>query len=124
MEVITEGNKNYVYSGRFTGKVQLEMVIEAEVPTDPDIARVHSFDGAVTKWHTHPGGQILCLLSGVGRAGDSGQDYRNIQPGTFIHTEIDEPHWHGAEEGQDCVWLAMTFGVTAWTDDTPACCAE
>jgi quercetin dioxygenase-like cupin family protein len=122
MRLITEGNKNYVYSGRFTGDVQLEMIIEAEVPTDPDIARVHSFGGAVTKLHSHPGGQVLLLLSGVGRAGDSSRDFRDIAPGTFIETPANETHWHGAEEGQDCVWLATTFGLTAWTDVVPTCC--
>lgn len=120
MKVIAEGNKNYDYSqGRFTGNVQLEMLIEAGVPTDPDIARVHSECGAVTKWHSHPGGQVLVLVSGVGRAGAGDEVHGNLPVGTVIETPVDEMHWHGAEDGQDATWLAMTWGVTDWTDDNP-----
>lgn len=122
MDVVFEGNKDYVYSGRFTGTVQLEMIFEAPDASVPDIARVHSHDGAVTKWHSHPGGQYLYLVSGIGRAGDRSNDYRSLQPGTVIKTPVDESHWHGAEEGEDATWLAYTYGVTAWTDEVPVCC--
>lgn len=124
MDVVTEGNKDYVYSGRFTGTVQLEMVFEAADASAPDIAQVHSHDGAVTKWHSHPGGQYLYLVSGTGRAGDNEHDYRSLEPGTMIKTPANESHWHGAEDGADATWLAITFGVTNWSDDVPECCKK
>lgn len=119
MDVITEGNKNYVYNGRFTGPVQLEMIIEALRDSEPDVARVHCEDGAVTCWHSHPGGQILVLQSGVGRVGDAGGVYTGLLPGTTIKTPLGESHWHGADDGENAVWLAFTYGVTAWTDTNP-----
>lgn len=119
MKVIAEGNKDYVYSGRFTGDVQLEMIIEATAPTDPDIARVHSECGAVTKWHSHPGGQVLVLVEGVGRAGSGDDVHSGLPVGTVIETPVDELHWHGADDGSDATWLAITWGVTDWTDDNP-----
>lgn len=122
MDVVFEGNKDYVYSGRFTGDVELEMVFEAPDGSIPDIARVHSHDGAVTKWHSHPGGQYLYLVEGLGRAGDRSSDHRNLKPGTMIRAAIDESHWHGAEADSNATWLAITFGVTEWTDEIPACC--
>lgn len=119
MDVLAAGNRDYVYNGRFTGPVQLEMIIEAAVPTDPDVARVHCETGAVTCWHSHPGGQILVLQSGVGRVGDRTGEHTGLLPGTTVHAAIDEEHWHGADDGHDAVWLAFTFGVTDWSDVNP-----
>lgn len=119
MRLLVDGNKDYVYNGRFTGPVQLEMIIEATVPTEPDVARVHCEHGAVTCWHSHPGGQILVLQSGVGRVGDSENLWTGLQPGTTIETLPDEAHWHGADDGSDAVWLAFTYGVTDWSDRNP-----
>ncbi|MFD2470631.1 cupin domain-containing protein [Amycolatopsis silviterrae] len=119
MRIIAEGDKGYVYNGRFTGPVRLEMIVEAREPTEPDVARVHSERGAVTCWHSHPGGQILVLQSGIGRAGDRSGVRTGLRPGTTIVAEKDEPHWHGADSGSAAVWLAFTFGVTDWTEDNP-----
>ncbi|MGO1543301.1 MAG: cupin domain-containing protein [Gulosibacter sp.] len=119
MKVLPEGDKDYVYAGRFTGDVQLEMIIEAAEPTEVDLARVHCCAGAVTKWHSHPGGQVLVLQSGVGRVGSADGMFGDLQPGTAVDTPANEMHWHGAEDGSDCVWLSFAYGVTDWTDENP-----
>ncbi|WP_020501683.1 hypothetical protein [Sciscionella marina] len=119
MRIITEGNKDHVYNGRFTGPVQLEMILEAREDGEPDIARVHSECGAVTCWHSHPGGQILVLQSGIGRAGNEQTVRTGLEPGTTIVTGTDEMHWHGAEHDSAAVWLAFTYGVTDWTERNP-----
>ncbi|MCB1273063.1 MAG: cupin domain-containing protein [Leucobacter sp.] len=127
MEIIPAGNRDYVYGGRFTGTVQLEMIIEAateelaEVPNlgAVDVARIHHEDGAVTHWHTHPGGQILTLVSGVGRVGSDEGTTTGIVPGTVIRTDPNERHWHGADAGSNCVWHSVVWGVTDWSDDNP-----
>ncbi|MFH5821162.1 cupin domain-containing protein [Georgenia sp. AZ-5] len=119
MRIYPQGNREYVYNGRFTGPVQLEMIIEAPDATQDDIARVHCTDGAVTFWHSHPGGQVLMLLSGTGRVGTGDGEHRGIEPGTVVETPPGEPHWHGADDGHDAVWLAITRGVTDWTDQPP-----
>lgn len=127
MRVLPEGDRGYVYNGKFTGPVQLEMIIEATeeshdgVPnlTHVDVARIHHEEGAVTHWHSHPGGQILTLVSGTGRVGSEDGVTAGIVPGTVIRTEPGELHWHGADEGSNCVWESVVWGVTAWTDDNP-----
>ena len=45
------------------------MLQPAEADGRPDVARVHFYEGAVTNWHSHPGGQHLYLLEGRGRVG-------------------------------------------------------
>lgn len=120
MELITTGNLDYVYDGKFTGPVRLEMLVEAAVDTDPDIARVHFDDGAVTNWHSHPGGQVLVLVSGTGRVGSATLGtVAGIAPGTLVRTPEGEEHWHGADAGASAVWLCTTWGVTHWHDASP-----
>ena len=118
MEITRSGDRSAVYGGRFTGRVELEMLAPAATSDAPDLARVHFFDGAVTSWHVHPGGQQLVLLGGTGRAGvdELGEE---IAPGTHVAFPAGERHWHGAAEGRDCVWLAVTWGVTDWEEGAP-----
>ena len=39
-----------------------------------------------------------------------------IAPGTHVVAPADERHYHGAARGADAVWLAITWGTTAWED--------
>lgn len=56
----------------FTGAVKLERLVAARV----QVVRV-SFDaGARTVWHTHPFGQAIHVLDGVGRAQSRGGPVR------------------------------------------------
>lgn len=119
MRLFVQGNKDYVYGGKFTGPVQLEMILEAANEGAPDIARVHFSDGAVTNWHSHPGGQLLYLVSGVGRVGNGEAEYTGIVPGTLVETPAGEDHWHGADAGSSAVWLATTWGTTCWHEESP-----
>ena len=52
--------------------------------------------GARTHWHTHPRGQILHVVRGVGRVQKSGEPTREILPGDTVFIAPGEKHWHGA----------------------------
>ena len=113
-----QGERSETYGGRFTGRVELEMLAPAESDDRPDVARVHFFAGAVSNWHRHPGGQQLLLLAGRGRFGVPGEE-RELTPGDLLVTPAGERHFHGAAAGADCVWLTITWGVTEWEDIAP-----
>ncbi len=124
MRVIEEGDKNVVYGGRFTGKVTLEMmnVTPPDIDTGvdgPDTALVHFVDGAVTFWHSHPGGQQLFVVSGDARVGTMAEGETAMSVGTLVVCPADESHWHGAMPGCDTTLLAITWGTTEWTDRAP-----
>lgn len=118
MRIVEGGDSSEVYGGRFTGAVRLEMLGPAERDGDPDIARVAFDDGAVTFWHSHPGGQRLLVLDGTGRVGTVDGEVL-LPPGTYVDAPADERHYHGAAVGGDCVFLAITWGVTDWEDVAP-----
>ena len=52
----------------FTGRVRQDPIIEAPAPARVRALLVTFEPGARTAWHTHPLGQTLLVMSGVGRA--------------------------------------------------------
>ena len=51
----------------FTGDVYVEAVTSPTPPSRLQAASVHFTPGAGTAWHTHPVGQTIYVLEGVGR---------------------------------------------------------
>jgi len=95
----------------FTGTVWQDPIIEA-----PDPARIRSsfvrFEpGARTNWHTHPLGQTLAILSGVGRVQVWGGPSREVRAGDVVWFAPNEKHWHGASPTTTMSHMAIT-GVT------------
>lgn len=121
MRVVAGGDRSSVYGGRFTGAVDLEMLHagSSEDAAAPDTALVHFHDGAVTFWHSHPGGQQLWVVSGSARVGTEADGEVALATGTLVVCPADEPHWHGAMLGCDTTLLAVTWGTTQWTDRAP-----
>ncbi|HLO59236.1 MAG TPA: cupin domain-containing protein [Bacteroidales bacterium] len=54
--------------------------------------------GAKTAWHTHPLGQILFVLSGIGRIQKEGGKVEEIHRGDIIWVDPGEKHWTGASQ--------------------------
>ena len=78
----------------FTGLVLQNPIIEDE---DRARAVIVSFaPGARTFWHTHPRGQTIHVLSGVGRAQAEGGPMVDMRAGDTIAFMPGEKHWHGA----------------------------
>jgi len=91
----------------FTGAVRMDPVISA-----PDPARVRSvvvtFEPAArTAWHTHPLGQTLFVLSGLGLVQTWGCAILEIRPGDTVWFEPGEKHWHGAAPDAGMSHLAV-----------------
>jgi len=91
----------------FTGTVWQDPVIEAPEPARVTALRVAFEPGARTHWHTHPLGQTLHVLSGVGRVQAEGGAVREIRPGDTVWIPPGLRHWHGAAPDCAMVHLAM-----------------
>lgn len=119
MRVVIDGDRTVSYGGRFTGTVELEMLNVGSVGDQPDTALVHFRDGAVTFWHSHPGGQQLYVVTGDARVGTEADGEVALRVGSLVVCPADEPHWHGAMPGHDTTLLAVTWGTTVWTERSP-----
>jgi quercetin dioxygenase-like cupin family protein len=91
----------------FTGTVWINDIAQ-QVPPGRVRALCVSFEpGARTAWHRHPFGQILHVLSGVGRVQLDGEAPHEIRPGDSVCIEAGELHWHGAAPDQAFVHIAL-----------------
>ena len=80
----------------FTGTVRIDPLFSPPDPARVAGALVTFEPGARTAWHTHPLGQTLLVISGVGRAQREGGPIEEIRPGDVVWFEPGEKHWHGA----------------------------
>src|SRR5215208_2507742 len=80
----------------FTGTVRIDPLFTTPAPGRAAGAAVTFEPGARTAWHTHPLGQTLVVLSGLGRAQREGGPLEEIRPGDVVWFAPDEKHWHGA----------------------------
>src|ERR1700678_2413949 len=80
----------------FTGTVWQDPIIVAEAPARIVATRVAFEPCARTAWHSHPLGQTLYVVSGVGRVQTLGEPVREIRPGDVVWIPPGEKHWHGS----------------------------
>ncbi len=91
----------------FTGAVYLDPVAAPSDDSRLSASSVHFTPGARTAWHTHPNGQTIYILEGVGFAQRRGGPIEVIRPGDRVLFEPGEDHWHGATPTRLMTHLAM-----------------
>jgi len=94
-------------SGSFTGTVWQDPIISTPAPAHLASNRVSFEPGARTNWHTHPLGQTLYVISGVGRVQAKGGPIHEIRPGDVVWIPPEEKHWHGAAPTTGMTHIAM-----------------
>ena len=110
-----EGQTKIAPADKFVGQVLQDQVFEPEDPSRLRVTRVTFTPGSRTNWHTHAVGQILYVLSGVGRYQLEGEMAQEIKPGDTVVVPPKTRHWHGASPDQMMCHLALSE-----TDDTGA----
>ena len=91
----------------FTGAVYIDTVATPSGRSRLSASSVHFTPGARTAWHTHPNGQTIYVLEGIGRAQHRGGAVEVIRPGDCVFFEPGEEHWHGAAPDRFMTHLAM-----------------
>ena len=92
----------------FTGRVRVDPVWPADAGINASGAYVTFEPGARSAWHTHPAGQRLVVMSGVGLTQEQGKPVQVIRPGDVVWCPPDVKHWHGAAPGTAMTHLAVT----------------
>jgi quercetin dioxygenase-like cupin family protein len=80
----------------FTGTVRIDPLFQAPAPARVSGATVTFEPGARTAWHTHPLGQTLLIVSGVGWVQREGGAIEQVRPGDVVWFPPGLKHWHGA----------------------------
>ena len=108
-------------AANFVGTVYADEVVVGKAPSRMRATRVTFTPGARTNWHSHPVGQVLFCLTGVGRYQLEGDPVHEIRPGDTVIIPPDARHWHGSAACQLFSHLAMSEssdagGGTQWQE--------
>lgn len=116
--VFPKGEK--ITNDNFTGTAYLQMLIAADSLNAMAVGNVTFEPGARTKWHLHPGGQILLVIDGVGYYQEKGQPKKILRKGDAVKCPPNVPHWHGASPNTIFVQVAVTNndkGTVVWLEE-------
>jgi quercetin dioxygenase-like cupin family protein len=80
----------------FTGSVRIDPLFSPPEPARVAGALVTFEPNARTAWHTHPLGQTLIVMTGLGLVQREGGPVEQIRPGDVVWFAPGEKHWHGA----------------------------
>ena len=122
MQIIKSGSRptRKASSEYFTGNVWQDPIIEADEPARVRALRVSFEPGARTAWHTHPLGQTLHVISGVGLIGLRNEAPQLIKAGDTVWIPPGEEHWHGASAANSMMHIAiqeaLNGSVATWLE--------
>jgi quercetin dioxygenase-like cupin family protein len=95
------------FPGRMLGDVRLRLFDIPRAETELTAMTVELKDGARAVWHSHPRGQILLAISGLGQIQAAGGTIVDLRPGDSIWAPPGERHWHGAAPGHDFTYTSI-----------------
>lgn len=108
-----------INNDNFIGTAYLKQLVQSDSNNNIQVGNVTFEPGARTKWHYHPGGQILLALDGLGYYQEKGSAKRMLRKGDVVKCPANIPHWHGASPGKKFVQVAITDptnGATVWLE--------
>ncbi|RPD39790.1 cupin domain-containing protein [Chitinophaga barathri] len=115
--IFEKGEK--ITNNNFTGSAWLKNLLEADSVNQTSVGSVTFEPGARTNWHSHPAGQIILALDGIGYYQEKGSPKITVKKGDAIKCPPDVPHWHGASADTKFVQVAITGrekGETVWLE--------
>lgn len=92
----------------FTGVVWQDEVFAPEQPSRMRATLVSFTPAARTNWHTHAVGQVLFVVSGVGRFQLEGEGVQVLLAGDTVVIPPNARHWHGSAPDRMMVHLALS----------------
>jgi len=95
----------------FTGRARIDPVWPADKNISASGGLVTFEPGARSAWHTHPAGQHLFVVSGVGLTQEWGRPVQEIRAGDVVWCPPSVKHWHGASPTTAMTHLAVTGTV-------------
>jgi len=115
--IFPKGEK--ITNNNFMGNVWLNNLVQADSMNQNAVGSVTFEPGARTKWHSHPAGQIILALEGVGYYQEKGSQKIIVKKGDVVKCPANIPHWHGASKDSKFVQVAITGrekGETIWLE--------
>jgi quercetin dioxygenase-like cupin family protein len=91
----------------FSGSVRVDPVFQVGEPVRLNAGNVTFEPGARTAWHTHPLGQTLIIMAGLGWVQTESGTIEEVRPGDVVWFPPGEKHWHGATPATAMTHIAV-----------------
>ncbi|MCB2130051.1 MAG: cupin domain-containing protein [Rhodobacteraceae bacterium] len=98
---------NAAPEGVSSGPFLVQMILSSRTEGEMTAMRAFVPPGVVTHWHSHPRGQLLFVLDGVGRVQREGGEVTQVRAGDAVWFAPDERHWHGATPSCPFCYLSV-----------------
>lgn len=95
----------------FSGPARVDPLFPASREINASGAYVTFEPGVHSAWHSHPAGQRLVVVAGVGPTQEWGKPVQEIRPGDVVICPPGVKHWHGAAPTSAMSHLAVTGAV-------------
>lgn len=82
--------------GIASGPFWVEGLLDGRLDGEMTAMRATLDPGIRTRWHSHPLGQLLYVLYGIGLVQRAGGPVVEVRAGDSVWFAPDERHWHGA----------------------------
>ena len=103
-----EGEKSKGSADYFIGDVEVEYITSPNETSKFSVAYVTFQSGARSAWHTHPKGQHLIVIEGVGLTQEEGKPIQEFRAGDTLYCPSNIKHWHGASYDSPMKHIAIT----------------
>jgi quercetin dioxygenase-like cupin family protein len=106
-----------ITNNNFKGTAWLQPLVAGDSLNPTSVGNVTFEPGARTRWHLHPGGQILLATGGIGYYQEKGSPKKILRKGDVVKCPPNVPHWHGASRDREFIQIAITNtqkGATVW----------
>ncbi|WP_025660860.1 cupin domain-containing protein [Rhizobium sp. IBUN] len=90
-----------------TAPFWVEMLLEGRAGGENTAMRASLDPGTITRWHTHPRGQLLHVLTGRGLAQREGGAVEELRTGDAIWFTAGEKHWRGAGRDNPFSYISL-----------------
>lgn len=99
----------------FRGRARVDGLFQTDAPARVGGGTVTFEPGARTAWRTHPLGQMLIVIAGVGYVQQEGQPRQEIRPGDTVWIAPNVRHWHGATATTGMTHIALAEALDGST---------
>lgn len=98
----------------------VQAILTSQMEGELTAMRVYFNPGVVSNWHSHPLGQLLFALDGLGLIQSEGGEVIEVRAGDSIWFGADERHWHGASPNSPFSYISVQAvgdgGSVRWTE--------
>ena len=103
-----------------TGKAWHNKLVEEDTIFTTAVGVEEFQPGARNVWHSHPGGQIIIVLDGVGYHQIKGEPIQVVRKGGVIKCPPGVLHWHGASKASSVTQIYILpnteKGLANWSE--------